>query len=409
MKHWSNERPAGGGVGPSLVDGGNMTGRTLLWRAVELCVLVLVITSLAGQFLGQPILFAYVETGSMEPTLDPGDGYLVVPPALGGPLNQGDVIVYDAERLQGGGLVTHRVVGQTSQGFVTKGDANAFTDQDGVEPPVQRPQIVGQAVVVGGTIVRIPHLGTAVTGLQETLAGTQQWLTALVGTRSGIGAQGLSVALFALGTLLYLVSLIQDRRGPPRRRPSRTGPRRRRERRWLLILVLGVILLIPITATMVLPGGDTTVDLISAESDAPGSRVVQAGTTEEATYRVPNFGAIPLYVILEPGTEHIEMQPREATVPPRESVNATMLLSAPPETGYYREYVIEHRYLSILPVSWLRALYAVHSWLPIIVIDGIVFGAYLAVAIPLLGPDRDPHHGRSRSVPLRIRLVRLFR
>jgi len=43
-------------------------------------VLVAVLVSLViGQALGQPVLLAYVESGSMEPTIDEGDGFVAIP------------------------------------------------------------------------------------------------------------------------------------------------------------------------------------------------------------------------------------------------------------------------------------------------------------------------------------------
>jgi signal peptidase len=36
--------------------------------------------------------------------------------------------MFRAEELQGGGSKTHRAVDDTERGFITKGDANPFTD-----------------------------------------------------------------------------------------------------------------------------------------------------------------------------------------------------------------------------------------------------------------------------------------
>ncbi len=118
---------------------------TRLSQAAEVIVAALVIAMIAGQLLGQPAVVGYVETGSMSPTLEPGDGFVAVPAALAGPIEEGDVVTFRAEQLHGGGLTTHRVVGETERGYVTRGDANPFTDQDGVEPPVKDDQIVAVA------------------------------------------------------------------------------------------------------------------------------------------------------------------------------------------------------------------------------------------------------------------------
>jgi signal peptidase len=63
--------------------------------------LALVAVSLvASSILCQPILSSYVETGSTEPTLEPGDGFVAIPAELPGPINDGDVIVFEAEAIQ---------------------------------------------------------------------------------------------------------------------------------------------------------------------------------------------------------------------------------------------------------------------------------------------------------------------
>jgi signal peptidase len=71
----------------------------------------------------------------MEPTLNAGGGFVAVPAAVAGLIEAGDVIVYEAEETQGGGLTTHRVVGETDRGFI-RGGPNPLTDQDSDEPPV---------------------------------------------------------------------------------------------------------------------------------------------------------------------------------------------------------------------------------------------------------------------------------
>ncbi|MFC6975369.1 signal peptidase I [Halomicroarcula sp. GCM10025709] len=113
-------------------------------------VVLFLVSMVVGQLLGQPVLLGYVTTGSMQPTLDPGDGFVAIPAALAGPVDEGDVVTFRAEEIQGGGLTTHRVVDRTDRGYVTRGDNNPFTDQDGGEPPVTDAQIVAVVWQPGG-------------------------------------------------------------------------------------------------------------------------------------------------------------------------------------------------------------------------------------------------------------------
>ena len=62
---------------------------------VVVSVLVVVVI-VAGQLAGQPVLLGYVTSGSMAPTLETGDGFVAVPAAVSGPIDTGDVVVFEA-------------------------------------------------------------------------------------------------------------------------------------------------------------------------------------------------------------------------------------------------------------------------------------------------------------------------
>jgi len=56
-----------------------MTTASLLKRGLGFGLALVVVLLIVGQLLGQPILLGYVATGSMEPTMDAGDGFVSVP------------------------------------------------------------------------------------------------------------------------------------------------------------------------------------------------------------------------------------------------------------------------------------------------------------------------------------------
>jgi len=183
--------------------------RGTVGTALKLLGAVVVLSLVVGQVLGQPVLLSYVETGSMEPTLEPGDGFVAVPTA-GDDIEEGDVVVFHAKEVDGGGLTTHRVVDETEEGYVTKGDANPVTDQDGDEPPVKDEQVVAVAWQPGGSVLAVPFVGTVVEGSRAALAGAQRWLAAQLGTRSLLGTSGLAYIVFGLSMAWYLVEAYRD-------------------------------------------------------------------------------------------------------------------------------------------------------------------------------------------------------
>ena len=366
------------------------------WRRVgtllaEVALVVFLVAMVLGQVLGQPVLLGFVTSGSMEPTIGTGEGFVAIPADVAGPVEEGDVVVFRAKEIQGGGLTTHRVVEETERGYVTKGDANPFTDQDGGEPPVSEPQVVAVAWQPGGTVVAIPGVGAVITGTQDTLTAGQRQLAALVGERSLLGTQGIAYLVLGLSVVGYLLDLyLSDGRGRTRDEGRDTGVSVR-----LVVAMFSAAIVLSATAAMVVPAGPQTFGVVSAESDSPGPRVIEQGTSESTRYTTPNGGFVPVVRYVEPVDDRVSVEPREAVVPGRSSVNGTLTLSAPPETGYYRYHVVEHRYLLVLPPSVIRSLYLVHPWLPVVAIDALLGGSFYLLGAALVDTGRVRRRNRS--------------
>lgn len=383
-------------------------------RGIEILLtsglLLVIFVLITGQLLGQPILLGFVTSGSMEPALEPGDGFIAIPTAVTDDPEAGDVVVFRAEVIQGGGLTTHRIVEVTDRGYITKGDANPFADQDDDEPPVKSEQIVAVVWQPGGEVVAIPGVGTVVTGTQRVLRTVQEFLASLLGTSSLLGTQGLAYLVFAISILFYGVDAWRD---SGRDRSAREYSRNAGTSARFIIGLLAAVVVLSATAAMVGPAGPQEFGIVSSENDAPGLRVIEMGTTESTTYPVGNGGFVPAIVYLEPGDEKVDVHPRELTVPRQSVVNATLTISAPPETGYYRYYVTQHRYLAVLPQAHIRALYELHPWAPILVIDAMLGTAFYLLGVTLVGTgrvrERSRDTGRSTTARVRRYLHGLYR
>jgi signal peptidase len=340
----------------------------------------------------------------MEPTLDTGDGFVAIPTALADPVEEGDVIVFRAEELQGGGLTTHRVVGETERGFVTQGDNNPFTDQDSGEPPVRAEQIVAVAWQLGGTTLAIPELGTVVGGAQGVLETIQFRLAGLFGTRAFVGTQGVAYLIFALTAVLYLADARLSADRPHDRSRTRSDGLSAR----VAVGLMALALVLAATATMAAASGPQSFDIVSSEFESERSDVIERGTSQTLPLTIGNGGTVPVYVFFEPGSENVDIEPREVRIAGNDRHNGSLTLTAPPETGNYRLFVTEHRYLAVLPLSHVRSLYEVHPWLPIVVIDAVIAVPFYLVGIVLVGSGRVRR--RSRDGPglaARVR-ARLF-
>lgn len=368
-----------------------MSPRRVVVRTVEAVLLVFGLVLVAGQLLGQPVLLGFVETGSMEPTLAPGDGFVAIPSALT-TVERGDVIVFRAQEVQGGGLTTHRVVGETERGYVTKGDANPFTDQNGGEPPVKRTQVVAEAWQAGGTVVVVPSVGTVVTGTQTVLQTLQRYLAVVLGTDAVLGVRGLAYLVFAASLAWYAVGAFRDDGRTRDRDRSREEPIDGR----LLAAGFAALLVVGATAAMVGPAGPQTFGVVSAEFDSDRPNVIPAGESTTRTLVVPNDGWVPVVVVLEPASDQIGVDSRRVSVPARSVQNVTVTLHAPPKTGFYRRVLVQHRYLAVLPAPTTDALHRVHPWLPILVIDAVIGVPFYLLATRLLATGRVRTRSRDR-------------
>lgn len=372
-------------------------------------ILVLVVVSLVvGQYLGQPVFLSFVETGSMQPVLDPGDGFIAIPAPIAGGIGVGDVVTFDAQEIEGGGLTTHRVVEETERGYVTRGDNNPFTDQDGGEPVVQDADIVAKALTVGGSVVVIPHLGTVAMGFQSALGSLQTWLAVTLGVRSLQGTQGLAYILFGLSAVAYAVDWYLDRGS----RETRERDRSRDDGTsvFAIVAVLALVLMATATAAMVVPAGTQEYGVVAAEFESENPTVIEAGTSQEIEYVVPNAGLVPVYAYVTPASPGVDVDPQRIAVGSRGEETTTVTLTAPDETGYYRLFVVEHRYLAILPPGVVDGLYRIHPWAPLIAINGVLGGGITAVGLFFL--RGEPARIRSRESrekpPLHRRLLREF-
>lgn len=380
-----------------------MSFRSLASRALELLAIVVVASLLLGAVLGQPILLSYVETGSMEPTIGTGDGFVAVPSVLAGDADVGDVVVYRAQELQGGGLTTHRVVGETDAGYITRGDANPFTDQDGPEPPVSEEQIVAHALQIEGTVVVIPALGVAISAIQDGILALQSGFADTVGFGDSLDRQGSGMVLFGIGFALFaLTVLLETREG---RTTSRS-----RERRTLLnprtatILLLAAVL-IPANAAML--AGSGTQELTIDGNDVAQSPDIEPG--EDATWEiaVDNYGLVPVVFVFEGRSIGATVVDEQVAVGPGEAATLSVSAAAPEPGDQTTLAVTEHRYLYLLPAPVIRALHETNPSLALGTINAILAGGTLLVLGRVVGFGtirvRD-----SGNASLRTRLRRRF-
>jgi signal peptidase len=338
----------------------------------------------------------------MEGSIDAGDGFIAVPAGLAGPVQEGEVVTFEAREIQGGGLTTHRVVEETPQGYITKGDANPFTDQDNEEPAVTDGQIVAKALQVNGEVVTIPHLGTVVIGLQDTLKWVQLRLSALLGVPALRGTFGLAYILFGAGVLVLLSGAI----GESHKRRERSSTRKRsREAVYdgQRLVVLTILFLLATTAgTMVVASDTSETGIVSAEFESERGDVIPQGETEQHTRTLGNDGVLPMVVVLEPASEGVAVNESVHHLDRGEVRNASVAYTAPPETGYYLRSASEYRYFGVLPTSVIQSLHSVHPLFALAAVTVTLVTPLAVVIVLVFGTGRVRTRERRRRGPRKL-------
>ena len=290
----------------------------------------------------------------MEPTIEPGDGFVAVPTAITGETTPGDIVIYQST---GEGLVTHRVVDETPAGYVTRGDANPVTDQDGGDPHVTEEDIVAKALQVGDTVVTVPGLGTAAAAIGGSVNTVQLLITSELGGDSSESSE-LAYLLLVLSLVGYAVETVRDSRRPAPDDGDDIGVSPR-----FLTVAFTLFVVALAAAAMLVPAGTASLTVISSDPAPDAERVTEPGGTVETTYYIENDGVIPVVSRLETGDD-ITLERNEVAVSGRERVAVPVTLAAPDETGHYERSVVEYRYLYLLPRSLLEALYEIHPRIP---------------------------------------------
>jgi signal peptidase len=393
-----------------------MNLRSLAGSGLTIVLVVLVVAMLIGQLLGQPIVLGFVVTGSMnaEPAnMAPGDGFIAIPPSLAGDVGEGDVVTFEAQELQGGGLTTHRIVGETEQGYITRGDANPFTDQDGPEPPVQESQIVAVALQIDGNVVVIPRIGVVVLALQDAFSAAASALSGIPGL-GGLADGNIGSSMVLVGVLLLVYSLgaeavSGDQTHSDRDRDDRSWDRHDETSAVLILVVILLLITVPATASMVLPSGTTDITIVSSQTPSSNPTVIERGSSIEYTYNFTNDGIIPRIGVVDAASPGVEVADSSLVAPRGGTATTTVTLHAPNETGAYVRSISEWQYVQLLPAPLILSLHTIHPFVAVAAINGVIIAVVTTVYVMIIGLDPFRFRSRDRGISLRDRLRRQIR
>jgi signal peptidase len=119
--------------------------------------------SICSVVWGRPIFFTSVRSNSMYPLFERSDLLILDNLSESDTLDIGDIIVFHVEEgsLSSQDWIVHRIIdGDAVNGYITKGDANEYTDQaSGDTKTISRDWIVSRVITVGGQPLKVPLVG----------------------------------------------------------------------------------------------------------------------------------------------------------------------------------------------------------------------------------------------------------
>lgn len=346
-----------------------MNRSTIVNNGLTVLLSTIIVFVVLSQVFGFPSPIAFVATDSMEPAMNPGEGFVGIPAPLAGEISEGDVVTYRAQTIQDGGLTTHRIEDRRENGYITKGDANAVTDQANGEPIVTDAQIELVALQLDGQVVTIPGVGSAAQA-SSTLLSNVATVIGLGGTPSA--NVGLTIGL--VGILVVGVGLAVDWiAGGNSRTPSRQTNRRETIDSRLILVVILLALSLPVTAVMAIPSGSEELTVLSTAFEPSGGPLqIEAGGRSQIQSTIENSQPFPIVVILQPQTDGIRYSQQMLRVPPGETAETQVTISAPEEVGSHVRVRSEHHYIHVLPATGIRALHDVHPFVAVASVNSVI-------------------------------------
>lgn len=294
-----------------------------------------VLLSVASLILNAPLLIAYVKSDSMSPELNKND--LVFINIFDRNFEVGDVVVFNSN----GEWICHRIVKESAEGYITKGDNNIATDQFAGKEIVTREKIVGKILSFNGDSIKVP-LGSGI----EVVEGTF--------TKNKL----LMFFLLSFSGLLLIGK----------------GERKKKGRKYLkikattLFVVSSLLILTMFSLANVVAFEKRTISYGTTSAGGLREDWVFPGEIFSRQVEFENKGSYPYYYRISPESQNLKLESTGFILYPREKKILEVEVHAPKDTNLHTEKISVEKYIPILPTEIIDA-FSVHPYLPILVMD----------------------------------------
>ncbi|MDD4833215.1 MAG: signal peptidase I [Lutispora sp.] len=317
-------------------------------------VAIVLTAAITSALWDKPMIFSSVRSNSMYPSFQRSDMILIKSISDKDTVNIGDIVVFKVEEggLSSKGWIVHRIIeGNEEIGYITKGDANDYTDQaSGGTGPIKREWIVSKVLTIGNKPLKIPLIGYLTLWMEKLQANPYT----------------MPVIAVILAAIVGISELIN---GKKKRRKKKSGLDLQ-----LVYFFGGLTISIIMGATMLATSQRLILPYevsVSSAGVIMGSNVgiIKVGDEiEKSLSELSNKGFFPIVATVTTKDEQIDFSHSLVTLKPGNTIETTMNLKAF-NPGKYESSIYVGMFYPFLPSRLIYNLSAKSYWLALVVVS----------------------------------------
>lgn len=316
-----------------------------------LVVIFLLTATIGSAVTKTPFLMTAVRSNSMYPLYERGDLLLLSPVSDKDQFQIGDIIIFrtDTGVLANQGWIAHRIIGGNNiEGFITKGDANDYTDQDHNSPAIKPEWISNKVITFSGQPLKIPLLGYLPL-LTEQYQKNPYVLPAIT---------------VILAAIIGISELTENKKKTRRKKNKSELP--------LMYFLGGITVSILLGASMMATSEHLRIPYEVSETNKgvmTGSLgILKVGeVVERPLSDLENSGFFPITVVLTSNDKQTSFSHQALTLMPGQKEKATLIVTAE-NPGNYESSIHVGMFFPVLPKALISFLANINYWLAVIVV-----------------------------------------
>lgn len=362
-----------------------------LSKLIDIILYIIVAVSLTSAITSalwdKPMFFSSVRSNSMYPLFQRGDMILIKNLPEDSPVNIGDIVLFKSESgyLSSKGWIVHRIIdGNEEIGYITKGDANDYTDQAyGGTPPIKREWISSKVLCIGKLPLKIPLVGYLPLWLEEFQANPYI----------------MPVIAVVLAVIVGISEFMSGNKKRKKRKPSLELQ--------LIYFFSGLVISVIVASTMLTTSERIIIPYEISDSShgmLTGSDIgiIKVGDKiEKPISELSNKSFFPITATITTNDEQISFSHNFITLKPGNTINATMKLDAK-IPGKYQSTIYIGMFYPFLPGKLIYSLSIKSYWLALVVVS-------LIPGLPLMLYPLIDRKLRNKTIKEIRRLVRRIR